>query len=475
MPLANSITLKRINVLGAFRFSLGVLLTTAFLPAFSQDNSPYSRYGIGDMVPSTNINSRGMGGIAAGLNDAPVPLSINYSNPASFSFFQSYKEAKSNKLSSGRAILDVGINLDNRTLVEPNNTNKFGTSNLLFSHVQIGVPLRRNWGLSFGIRPVARISYKISSTERLFDPNSGQSIDTAATLNEGDGGAFLPNIGTGYKFYIGKNNVIALGASMGYLFGSKDYSNRRFFLNDTVSYNAGNFQTTTTYGNLFFSGGLQYMVQLNKDYILTFGAFGNLKRNLKASQDVVRETYFYDETQGNVRIDSVFEQKNIKGTITYPSTYTAGFVLRRQISIEEKKSDWLIGVDYVQNKWDEYRFYGQADPTVRSSWQLRVGGQIRPLPKTNYFSNVSYRAGFFFGPDYIQVDNKKLNTFGASLGFGLPILNYNRMSPGQATVRRTFPVGQATLAADADSQALFARYQHMLPVPPAAAGTAMAM
>jgi hypothetical protein len=112
----------------------------------------------------------------------------------------------------------------------------------------------------------------------------------------------------------------------------------------------------------------------------------------------------------------VYEEKNVKGKIKYPSSYTIGFVLRRQLSLDKKQSDWLVGVDFARNNWDEYRVYGQADPTVKSNWQLRVGGQLRPVPKPNYFSNVAYRAGFFYGPDYIQVDNKKLNTFGASLG-----------------------------------------------------------
>jgi len=64
---------------------------------------------------------------------------------------------------------------------------------------------------------------------------------------------------------------------------------------------------------------------------------------------------------------------------------------------------------------------------------LRVGGQLRPVPKTNYFSNVAYRAGFFIGEDYIVVQ-KKLPLLGFSLGAGLPIRNYNRLSPGQATI-----------------------------------------
>ncbi|MCG2617953.1 hypothetical protein LZZ85_26865 [Terrimonas sp. NA20] len=418
-----------------FRFSISVLLTTAVLPAFSQDNSPYSRYGIGDLTPGANINSRGMGGISAAIFDAPAPLSINYSNPASYAFFQSRKESKSNKLAAGRAILDVGINLDNRNLIEPNNTNKFGTSNLLFSHVQLGVPLRQNWGLSFGIRPVSRVSYQIASTERLVDPNTGQSIDTAGTLYQGSGGAFLPNLGMGYKFNFGKNDQLAIGAGVGYLFGSKDISSRRFFLNDTVSYNAGNFQTKTTYGNIMFNGGLQYTHAFNKGYALTLGAFGNMRRKLNASQDVIRETYYYDENLGNTRIDSSYETKDIKGDIIYPSSFTVGFALRRNFDFEQKKGDWLVGVDLVRSNWDEYRVYGAADPTVKSNWQVRVGGQLRPFPAANYFSNVAYRAGFFVGPDYVQVESRKLNTWGASLGFGLPLSNFSRTTaPNQITV-----------------------------------------
>lgn len=435
MPLANSITPKRINTLGVFRFLLSVVLTTAIFPAFSQDNSPYSRYGLGDFTPGTNVHSRGMGGLAAAITDLPAPLTINYANPASYSFFQSSKEAKSRKLATGRAILDVGINLDNRTLVEPNNTERFGTSNLLFSHVQLGVPLRRNWGLSFGIRPVSRVSYKITNVERLTDPNTGQPIDSAGTTNQGTGGAFLPNVGTGFNFRIGKKNIVAVGASVGYLFGSKDISTRRFFLNDTVTYNAGNYQTKTTYGNLLINGGLQYVRDLNKGYTLTIGGYGNLKRTLNASQDVIRETYFFDENSGNVRIDSVYQQTDVKGKLIYPSSYTVGFALRRNFDFEHKKGDWLVGVDFARNNWDQYRNYGLVDPTVKSNWQVRVGGQMRPFPTNRYFTNVSYRAGFFVGPDYIQVDNKKLNTWGASLGFGLPLLNYSRTTaPNQATI-----------------------------------------
>ena len=49
---------------------------------FAQENSPQSRYGLGDIVPKANIVSRGMGGIAAGYSDYQ---SVNFINPASYS------------------------------------------------------------------------------------------------------------------------------------------------------------------------------------------------------------------------------------------------------------------------------------------------------------------------------------------------------------------------------------------------------
>ena len=91
----------------------------------------------------------------------------------------------------------------------------------------------------------------------------------------------------------------------------------------------------------------------------------------------------------------------------------------------------MLGVDYVTSKWDDYRFFTETD-AVKSNWQLRVGGQVRPRPRDNYFSNVAYRAGFFIGPDYINV-GKELPQFGASFGLGLPIANYTR-GLGQFTV-----------------------------------------
>lgn len=431
MPLVKSITPKIINVLGGKWFAISLILTAYCIPATAQDNSPYSRFGLGDLVPNTNISTRAMGGISAGYTDFK---SINYNNPASFGSFLAIRENTTKKLQSGRAIFDAGINIESRTLREPNTVEKFTASNVLFSHVQVGLPLQRNWGLVFGLRPINRISYKMARFSRLNDPNTGEPIDSALTTNEGDGGTYLVNLGTGFKIELNKRNEISFGVNGGYLFGKKDIANRVSILNDSLTYNSGNFQTLTTYGNVHLEAGLQYTTYLKRqnDEImsLTFGAFGNMKQNLRARQDVIRETYVYDPSVGYSRLDSVSETRDVKGTVVYPSQFTGGIVLRREAF---KKVSWLIGIDIVRQNWNEFVFFGEKDPSIQSRTEVRVGGQIRPIAKSNYFSNVSYRFGFFLGNDYLQIQQQKLPIFGATMGFELPIRRFTRQQGNQET------------------------------------------
>jgi hypothetical protein len=420
MVLAKLITPKKTNALRKiFYLTFSVLFIAFCTPGFSQDNSPYSRYGLGDLVPSTNINTRAMGGISTGYNDI---YSINFNNPASYSSFYAIREAKSKKLLYGRAILDIGLNFENRTLIEPNKPGKFTASNALFSHVQVGIPLRSGWGLSFGLRPLTRISYKIIQGGRVEN-----GTDSTSTLSEGDGGAYLPTIGTGFRI-----GHFSLGVNVGYMFGKKDYSTRKSIINDTVSFNSGNFETKTNYGDFYFNMGAQYTATLDSSTFLTLGAYGNVKHHINATQDQVRETYYYDPNQGNARLDSVYEKSGTKGVIEYPASFTAGATLQRMPG--NKRGGWLIGVDFSRTNWQDYRFFGQVD-SLQNKWELRVGGELRPAldaARKSYFGNVAYRAGFFIGPDYIKV-KEVMPQFGATLGLGLPLRNFNRLN-NQATI-----------------------------------------
>lgn len=431
MQLAKSITLKKINTLRYISVTILIFIFTAFSPVFSQDNSPYSRYGVGDLVPTTNIINRSIGGVAAGYSDF---FSINFNNPASYSGFQALKEAKSKKLTSGRAILDIGVNIEGRTLKEPASSKKFVANNALFSYVQVGVPLKQNWGLSFGLRPISRISYKMFRNERLKDPLTGLPIDSAVTRFEGDGGSYLASVGTGFNLFrhVTKygERKLSIGFNGGYLFGEKNYSTKRIIINDTISYTPANFESKTNFGNLYFNAGVQYKMAISKEVFLTVGAYGNWGQKLNATQNILRETYQFNASSGEIRLDSVSDKRDIKGIINLPSSFTVGFVAQKY-PVPGKEGGWLFGIDFSQQNWSQYRFYGQVD-SVRNKWEIKAGAQINPAPKRNYFSNVAYRFGLFTGPDYVKV-GRNLMQFGGSFGLGLP-LAISRQAPNQISL-----------------------------------------
>lgn len=411
----------RSNNKGVLKTGFSVLFFFLLIaPAFAQENSPYARYGLGTTVPNSNVVNRGMGGVAAAYAD---PSSLNFSNPASYGAvakLQVRTEEKSGKPLYGRVLFDVGINIENKTLREPNNAQKFSGYNASFSHLQLGLPLNKSWGMSFGLRQLNRISYKVGDQRAIYDPVTGGRLDSGYTEYTGNGGTYLPNIGTGVTI---KN--LSVGATVGYLFGRRDYSTTRALF-DTVEYKTATYDADATYGGLFISGGVQYRIRFSSKTALNLGVAGNLKQTVNAKRDVIRGAI------GSANdTDFVFRQEGIKGNIVYPASYTAGFVLERQIG---SNGAFLFGTDLVQNKWGQFRFFGAAD-SVQDNWQVRIGTQLRPNVKANsgYFSNVSYRAGFFFGPDYIHV-GQKLPVYGVSFGMGLPLANYSSLARTQFTI-----------------------------------------
>jgi len=380
-----------------------------YLSASAQENSPYSRYGLGDLTPNQNIFTRGMGGISAATNDT---RSINLTNPASLA-------------NIGLTIFDLGAEIDTRTLKSSNPAKKFTSANTYFSYLQVGFPLTTakmakkdmRWGMAFGIKPVSKINYKIEKSERL------SGIDSLNTVYEGTGGVNQAFIGSGFRV---KN--FSIGVNVGYMFGSKDYSTKLTFINDSTYYYLSNSENKTTFGSFFFNAGVQYDIPIEKDKNgnatknLKLGLYGNMQQNLRASSDNIRETIVYDPNGSYYRIDSVFEDKDVKGKIRYPARVGFG------ASYVDK--NWMIGADFEYGNWSSYRYYGQTD-AVKDNWTIRVGAQYFPNkinnPVIKYFNFVKYRAGFYYGPDYINV-NKNRPEYGFTIGTGMPLTSLKKIS-----------------------------------------------
>jgi len=382
---------------------IGLLLSVSII-SYGQENSPYSRYGLGDLVPTANVVNRSMGGIAAAFSDYDnrydqkdryqKPQTVNFLNPASYGKL---------RITS----FDLGFEIDNRTLHSIDPIEKFKSASAIISYVQLGIPLNRKHGLGMviGLRPITRINYKIQQNSRV------AGIDSLSTLFQGSGGTYQVYTGFGKSF---KN--LSIGVNAGYFFGTKDFSTRKIFIPDSLdrTYYKSNYETKTTIGGLFYDLGAQYRGKLNKTTFLHLGVYGNARQKFNLTKENLAETFDYDANGAVKSYDTVSYFKNIKGKLDYPSTVGVGLMI-------EKQDRWMVGMDFIKTSWDNYRFFGEAD-AVKSNWMLKVGGQITPnlLKAKNYWNLVTYRAGFNVGPDYISA-NGKLPQFGITAGAGFPV------------------------------------------------------
>ncbi len=387
------------------KLSLSLLLLFASSIAVAQENSPYSRYGIGNLTPQGNILNRGMGGIAGGYAD---PVTINNINPASY----------------GNIVyttLDVGIEYDNRVVKSQNPLGSFKSNNGIISYLQVAFPLltgnkkaiakQNGWGMTIGLKPISKIDYKINSS-------SNVGTDSIVSLYEGNGGVNEAFLGMGLKL---KN--FSFGFNTGYLFGNKDYDTKVAFY-DSVFYYKADYKNQTRFGGAFLKLGMQYSIALKKGDttkgILRLGAYGNVPGNFRGSKDFIVNTFNFDAGTGAVnKIDSVYQTLGEVGTVHLPTTVGAGFTL--------EKEHILLGADLETTNWDSYSFFGQKDQ-LKNSWMGRFGIQFYPSPQgsSKYFNNVRYRAGFSLGTDYI------------SPGVDLPLYNFSAGATFPLKVRRSF-------------------------------------
>jgi hypothetical protein len=373
-----------------------ILLALPFI-SFCQENSPYSRYGIGNLAPQGNIVNRGLGGISAGFSD---PAAINFNNPAS------YADLK-------LLTFDIAIQVDSRTLVQQNPIDKFTSNNATVPYLQLGIPLFNpafhptkkaakkgfSWAANIGLRPISRINYQIETLSRISD------IDSLSTVYEGSGGLNQAFLGTGMKI---KN--FAFGFNIGYTFGSKNYATRLEFINDTVNYIKSNSATNTQIGGVFINAGVQYTSQLKNKMLLKVGAYGNLSQNYNATQQVIRESFVYNSSGGTSPLDSVYKISQ-DGKIKIPASFGIGFTVQDE--------HILTGLDFETTSWSNYRYFGQTD-LVTNSWLLKGGFQYYPGKGNKYLGHVRYRTGLYYGKDYINAD-KDLQEIGITAGIGLPL------------------------------------------------------
>ncbi len=427
--------MRLVSITTSSRVALMVGLSIISFQLTAQVNSPFSRYGIGNLIASPHVISSSLGGIQAAYADGfsnNVGQSINFSNPATYGslYMTSY---------------DLALMLDSRKLVSNNPSGTYKSVNLIPAYVAIGMPIKRSKGIgfAFGLKPISRINYSIINNGR----TAGDSLQT---VYEGSGGLNQAFIGIGKRW-----KKLSIGLNTGYTFGRKEISTKLTFINDTVNYFKSNSSSLTNYGNTFFQLGAQYELTIFKkenksnksteNYLLRLGATASFQQSLNATQNVAKETFVLGSAGNYFAVDTVERTNNIKGTVVLPATYEFGAVFHKTNSSNRGVYElWSLGVEYTSTQWTKYRFYNQADASLNNSWNAKLGFQINPnaLTATNYLSNVSYRFGVNIGKDYINADGNSLKSTTVSFGAGFPIRKWRAYETQYTAVQTAIQFGK---------------------------------
>lgn len=396
--------------------SAGIL--TAF-QALAQENSPYSRYGLGDLTNSTNVVSRAMGGVSQAYGSGQF---INFNNPASYSGLQ-------------LTTFDFGIEGKLNSISDQHSSSQSGNGTLSF--LQFGFPLKAGggWGLTFGLVPVSRVHYNIQQNDSL------PGISKVSYLYQGNGGTYQAFLGTGYK--IGN---FSLGINAGYFFGNIQTATLAIYPADSTNIFNSNSSSTLSIGSFFWSAGAQYEAKLNKNLWLQMGVSGSLRQDLNAKKGELRETITSSGDPANtlpVNQDTAFYTSGIKGHVVYPAQFSAGIVLHDALH-------WSVGADYSMGKWSDFRNYKLPDSSVGNNWKFSIGGQYTPdltSVTAGYLARVTYRAGFYYGKDYIYYAGQSLPQYALTFGFGFPVRHDPRTFQ-YTSINTSFEVGRRGSTSD---------------------------
>jgi len=277
-------------------------------------------------------------------------------------------------------------------------------------------------------------------------------VDTLQTLYEGSGGLNQVFVGIGKRW-----GSFSIGANGGYLFGSKEISTKKTFLNDSISYNNSNVGEQQSFGGLYAQLGAQLNIKLSaktdslskikSTYSLRLGVAGMLKQNINVTSDILNETYNYGASGVPVPQDTISYHADVNGNVVLPAVFNVGFMIIDQQSLLNIATDnkWMAGAEMSIGKWgDQYQYPGKSEP-LTNSWMLRGGVQLIPalfLAGGGFLGHTIYRAGFYTGKDYVYADGNDLKVTAFTFGFGFRTRKFSSYTNQSTVINTAFEIGK---------------------------------
>ena len=365
-----------------------LLLCTIQVSGQNRISSPYSRFGIGDLMNNNSVSNMAMGGISYGYSS---PYFVNPSNPATYTSFDTLS-----------FIFDMGA-YANQTKMMTNNLSQ-DANFASIAYLKFGFPVTRWWRSSFGLLPYSNTGYN------MMDKEVEENIGAVTRSYQGSGG--YNQFYFGNSFALNKN--FSVGFNLTYLFGTVDKSRATTFPDSAFRLNYKEINSTKVH-DLSLNYGLYYRWKKENGYQLGAGLVFSNGNNVSATQSLMGYRYFISSTGLDQVIDTLVNKAAVKGKIFLPSSIGGGLTFG-------KTDKWLVGADYQLQMWKNYAYFGVAD-SLNNSMRISVGGEYTPSMSTvsNYFQRITYRGGLRYSNSFLELRGQQINEFGISFGFGLPL------------------------------------------------------
>lgn len=360
--------------------------------------SPYTMYGIGDLMIGGNIGSRSMGGIGVATRN---PTEFNYTNPASLS-----------SLPQHSAVFNFGA-------VNSNYYQSLGKSTTSYNSVDLhdigfAIPLYRGIAIGVALTPVSAVGYKTSIINN--NPSIVENIGRAIYTYYGEGGVSQIALNFGAKVIGG----LSLGASLNYYFGTIDrhWESNITSVIESASYRSLKSTEFLRIEELRFSVGAQYQFRIGDDDNLTFGV-----TYMPATHSKLNRTALTISSSKSL-IDTISSNLS-QLAITMPEKISAGLYY--------SNDKFGAGVDYHRQNW-EGSFETPSSIQLNVVDDIRFGAQFTPDRNSlrSFASRLTYKVGARYATSYLMRDGIPLNEWAVTAGVDIPLKkrNYSAVNLG---------------------------------------------
>lgn len=366
-----------------FAILLSVVVLSMSTIAQNSANSPYTRFGFGELNEPMPGDQKAMGGVSLGMRTS---TSINTMNPASY-----------NSMDTMTFMFDLGVGGLLSQFKDKTGSSQNFNSNLEYITMQF--PLSKNLAASAGVLPYSFSGYNFYDEDsvQIVSNQSSEQFANYTRMYYGSGGVSQVYAGLAYKFL----NRFSVGVNAYYMFGKVNNVRTLSFTSSSLT---GTTQTNVLDVKTFrLRYGLQYFETFNKKHTFTLGAIFEQKTPMNGS--------FYQALYGSPSDTTYYDNE-----FDFPMYWGAGLTYQLANKL-------TVGADFTSQAWGDAKFFGKTD-SLQNKFKFSLGGDYVPnFRSSKYFDRVHYRFGLNYSNPYYKVNGENpANNFGISFGFGFPLM-----------------------------------------------------